>query len=410
MHARNARAILSLLVLAACSDADPAASTAPSVGAGDASAPPDAGALNDAGEPIGEPVVPFSIVDEPAAACDATTTAASAALALPAGLILTDLGTAGSRRVARDVSGKGVVLFDADGSAPVASALTVGDENRAAAGDSDVLVAGVTADLSVVVRRFDLTGAPLGEALTLGKTKIGRTVGIARTGATSIVTWVTPDDAVVARVLDGADLGALVTLESGAASGDVTFAPVVLADGESPLFGVYYALQRVALNEYRVYSGRVGKTGQLGLTRVVFGAPETTRLVGATRRGSGVALLANIDGAPTVVPLDPAGRPVGAAHRFAGARDVTVGGGLGLAVQGEELGLLAAHESGAHALRRLDAKGAPVDGWVCLDAPGDDAQIGGLLAEPGGGWAAVLAAPGDTSKLVRVDGTGRAPR
>jgi hypothetical protein len=273
-----------------------------------------------------------------------------------------------------------------------------------------VLAAGLGASSTVLVRRYDFGGAPLGDATDLGPAKLGRPVAVGASGEKAIVVWATPDDGIRSRIFAAGGASAPVaSLEEGAAFGDlaVAIAPSNAKDGSS--FTVVWSLYRVALDAYRVYAARVSDQGVVGLPQVVFGSALPIRVVGVVGHAGGMALLANRDGEPMVVPLDVLGRPTGPAHLFAGAREVGLGGGQGLAVNGAELAIVAAHRNGGPALRRLDLSGAPKEGWICLDSPRpDELHTAGITAD-GAGYAAVIAAPGGKASLLRVDATGRGP-
>lgn len=368
----------------------------------------------DAGEDDGvtplPPPVPFTITPHADPGCVATTSAVAKELATPPGLRLTDLETAGARRVARDLAGRGFILVDADGSAPSSAPIPVGTETRAAATETGVVAAGLGASSNVLVQRFDLAGAALGASQDLGSAKLGRPVGVGRAGDKSLVVWATPDDSLRARVLGPS--GALATeisLESGAPFGDLSIAIAPSRANDGSHFLVVWALYRVALGAHRVYAALVNEQGVVGLPRVVFGSDVAVRLVGAVSSADGTMLLTNLDGEPMVVPLDALGRLAGAAHLLAGARDVTVGGGHGLARNGAEIAVVADHASGASAFRRLDPLGQPKEGWICLDVPRPaEFQLGGITSD-GSGYAVVIAVPGGKTSLLRVDSTGRGP-
>lgn len=128
-------------------------------------------------------------------------------------------------------------------------------------------------------------------------------------------------------------------------------------------------------------------------------------LTGLATRPGGATLLANRDGEPLVVPLDVLGRASAPAHLFKGARGPTFGGGQGIVLTGDRIAIVAAHGSGAHAMRILGADGKPEAGWVCLDAPSpDELHLASVVATGAGFTALVATASG--SAVLALDATG----
>ena len=401
--------LLMLTALAACAKDDGVSPTPSSTDGGRNDA--GASASEDATAPV--PSVPFTLTRDPDPGCVATTAASPRELATAPGaaLALTDLQAVGPRRLARDLAGRGFVLFAADGSAPSAAPISVGTDSRAAASASGIVAAGLSASSSVLVQLFDLAGASLGAAQDLGPARLGRPIGVGRSGDAAIVTWAGADDSVRARLVGPTGtLGKELSLESGAPFGDLSFAiaPSSARDGSD--FLVLWSLFRVALGAHRVYAALVNAKGVVGLPRVVFGSDVPVRLVSAVSGADGATLLANLDGEPMLVPLDVLGRVTGTAHLLLGARDVTTGGGQGLARNGDEIAVVVAlNRGGSSAFRRLDGAGQPKDGWICLGTPRPgDLQLGGITNE-GSGYAVVTAGPEGKNLLLRVDATGREP-
>lgn len=382
--------------------------------------PPSAGSFTDAGAypPRGEAPLPdaLSPVDDevrleevPASPCVATTSARARPITT-GGRYLTDLDVVGGHFVARSVTGDGLLLFDRSGASP--RTVTLGTDTRGAASVSGLLVAGVDPATSILsAQAMSETGEALGPAQPLGPLRPGRPFAVARSGAQGLAVWAAPSFDVRARVLDDrGHAGPVVLLESGADFDDLS---VVAAGSTSASdtgeFLVVWALRRVALSGYRVYAARIGQGGLVGKSRLVLASEVRIALTRLVSFADGEVLLANRDGEPLVVPLDLVGRPRDLATLYRGARDATIGGGQGLSHDAGGLGLIVAHESGAHALRVLGRDGRAESGWVCLDAPDPDGFHLGSIASDIGGWTVLLAAPGGTG-LLEVDRSGTSAR
>lgn len=368
-------------------------------------APAGDGSLAEAG-PVARA---FELVDEPDTPC-----ARSRALARPFAVTppptgeLWRLGVAGARRVAEATDESSFVVFDRDGAAP-SSPIRVGVTTRVVrGGGDDVLAVGVDEAGSVTLRRHTPSGTATGADVALGVAPFASPFA-ARDGARTLVVF-GDSPVVTARLVEGDVAGEPVALEREAAFSNLTagIAPSRANDGSA--FLVVWALYREPLLEWRSYAALVGPRGVVGLPRVLYGAGAPLRVVGLEATAEGAALLLSVDSEPVVVRLDALGRPTAPAHRLLGARDPRLGGGHGLAVRGDALGVVARHASGAHAFRRLALDGAPVGGWVCLDdvAP-DEAHAGGLVADDAG-WSLLVARPGGAALLrTSVDGLDTLP-
>lgn len=362
------------------------------------------------GPTYGPPTL-FTLVDEPDTGCVATTTAPALPV-YPAGTMLSlfDLQVAGSRRVATGAFGHGFVAFDADGSNASASPFAPESEGRAAASSTNVLTAGYDGG-NVVARRFDLSGQPLGAAEVLGAGRRPARVAVARSGEAGIVVWPSADSLTVrARLFDDAGKSeGEVVLETGAAFSDFSAVALPSQVGDGSKWLVVWALERELLGAHRVYAALVNGKGMLGLPKIVLASDARVEIAGAVATPSGALLLVGLDGMPVLAPLDPIGQLAGPAHRLVGAGTDQLARTRGLARNGNEAVVIGWHESGPHALRRVDLTGKPLEGWVCLDALGpNDFHVASIAAD-GAGYAAVMAKPEDATVLVRLDATGKGP-
>ncbi len=372
---------------------------------------PDGGlpVTSDGGRPTYEESVPFTVVSDPDVACVTTAAAPIPVLREKYGARMKTLDALGDRRVAAGFNGEGFVTFGADGSSPSAAPTPVGADGRAAGGATGVFAVGIEGG-NVVFRRFDANGAPASLPEALGPTFQGRDAFVAASGAKAVVVWQSPEPAVHARVFDGTKLGPDLVLEQGESFDDfsVAVAPSRANDGSD--FLVLWALRRERLFAHRVYAQLVSGAQKLGLPRIVLGSTEPVVIRGATTRGAtGAALLFDVKGEPHVAPLSALGGLTGAAHKLEGSKDELVGGGQGIAAQGDSLGVLVRHASGYHAFRALDAQAAPRGPWVCLDAPApDELHIGGIIAD-GAGFTSMIATPNGGTAIVRTDAAGTGP-
>jgi hypothetical protein len=361
-------------------------------------------------EPLTETASPedarvFRIVDEPDTGCVATTSAPRVRLQTD-GLLLTSLERVGERRIARDLGGRGGIVFGPGGTAP--TVLELGDDGRITGSESGIVAAGLDADGHVVLRRYDPAGGALGAPSDLGGAALGRPFAVGRADATSLVVWAPRAGGVRARLVgpDGRDRD--VVLEEGADFTDFSVAIARSSAADGSAFLVLWSLRRVALDAHRVYAALVGDKGIVGLPRVVLANDRPVSLVRAVAHAGGAIVLANLEHAPLVLSLDPLGRLSGPAHRFEGTLDANLGGAHDLTAVAGDAAFLADHASGSHVFRRLDLTGSPRDGWICLDAPQpDEFQLGGIVADEAG-YSVVVAAPGGATDLLQLDATGRA--
>jgi hypothetical protein len=243
-------------------------------------------------------------------------------------------------------------------------------------GASDIGV--VSSGDDVQYSRFSIGGVPLGN-VTVAKERAYTAAGM-RAGDAAILTWATYDAVRTAAVVAGVP-STPVDLETNTPKDSFAAALTTASTGAFML----WSDRRVADSEYRVYSAWPTTTGISGLPRVLFGGPTPRRIVSVVPAGAGsgatspnggfVALFAwGEPSRPMIVHFDANGRPIGTGIVFEGARTP-----LGLAVQGDTVGLLARRDDGSVVFRGTGS-------WVCLAGSGADFPGGAVMAE-GDGFA-----------------------
>ncbi len=155
-----------------------------------------------------------------------------------------------------------------------------------------------------------------------------------------------------------------------------------------------------------MYFAFANSAGISGLAHNLFAtsAPVAVVKIVKTSAGYALALNANVAGAraeTVIVPLNPFGQLAGPAHKFEGSNHT-----YGIAAQGDGIGIVAQKTNGSTAFRALDAMGAPVGPWVCLDTPTPNRDHSASIAPDGAGYAALYLAPDGATYLRRFDRTG----
>jgi hypothetical protein len=168
---------------------------------------------------------------------------------------------------------------------------------------------------------------------------------------------------------------------------------------------------------YQTVFGRATTTHGAGDPVAVFTGSTPRQVVQLAKTASGYALLIAAGGAQPfagLVLLDSLGG-VTSIRRLLGTS-----GALGLAVQGNELGVTAIRatvndpEGGASfpvyapEFRAFDPTGAPLGPWVCLADATPNSAVDAVLTADGAGYAALMNASDGSAQLVRFDhlGTG----
>lgn len=397
-------AVAASLVLFACGDDDDTpVSTRPDGGARDGATPVvDA---SPAPEPADGGV--FTIEDVADTACAPPSAPLREVYAANAtNLRPLDMIAVGARRAVR--VDDGFVLMDADGANASPTAIQTPFAATAVASTPGTLFALGGAGFAFDAARFDASGAMKGTTPIAG---VARGFGGAGGEGIALVAWV-----------DGSDLRGEALGENGAAVAppftfrssvtevdDATFA-VAHAGGAD--FGVAFAGRRDAT--HRLVFTRVSKEKRLSTSWTLLVGTDPLRLVGLAHVGPSFALLAERRTATAtqtlLFTLDANGRYLGPVRRLLGVRRA-----FGLASSAGEIGVVswrardgAPEEPDAIEIRPFDAKGSPLAGWACLDAPFTTAtlDVGAAVLGESDGYSVVLRTPTKAVSLARVDRRG----
>jgi len=318
------------------------------------------------------------------------------------------LTVVGGRRAM--IGAGGFVVFDDDGGNP--SGLVSLGEDGVHVGASEGPTLGVAsvselADESsqeVLFQRYDDEGVAVGDELSLGPAPTSPAL-IGGGSGTSLVGWGYIGDEELGEKSgllmngvgpDGALTGPGFAIEEETFSN--TLIGSVVPTGSS--FAVLWSGDQGA--GFLTSFAKVSTQGALGaVTNVISSAPvHKMRRMVKTQAGFAVLFQGGIPAdAVYVVLLDEDGIVVPPAHRYLGAKYA-----LDLAVQGDEIGLLAVQQDDRPAFRPLGADGAVQGPWVCLTEPQFGAQA--ALDADGAGYAMVYRTPGGAVELLKTDSLG----
>jgi hypothetical protein len=381
----------------ACGDNSAAPATAPP--------PPgtstDAGGLAEAGGDSGLVAAPdmdltlAHVADVPCVARGGASTVIYPASARPPAFQL--LGKAGPRRVATTSEATGFILMDLDGSHASDKPIAVGDLSRAAGGTSNVAVASLAAT-GVSLSRFDPDGKALGNAAPISPDKADD-VFVGRSGDLALVVW-TSRTYLRARALDAAGAAGPNTFDLDTDTKDS--ASVAIAPGTpGSEYLVVWSKRRASDFSYRLLSARADAKGLVGIAHKIGSGSQELRVVQVVPVNAGFAMLAEIGGAPAVVPLDSYGRLSGPAQVLDG-----VDAALGLAAHAGALGVVAVRKDQTRAFRPLDASGHATGPWVCFDAPAPGTEASMTIDDDPNGWSVLYRANDDSMTFLQFDRAG----
>ena len=318
--------------------------------------------------------------------------------ATPAGF--RDLRHVGTRIVATATDGSGFLLADADGNGGsfVKTALVRGSAD--VLGDQ-VFFAGSTSTTGVGVQAYSSTGQPAAGVIALADEPRNEPVRIGVSGNAALVVWPTFNGmrarATNAMAPIAATYDLALTHKTSTASAAVT--PAIAPD----LFAAVFSGDDTGAGHLTAYA-RGSTTGRAQDPFALFVGPTARHVVGIARAKDAYAMLAGVDDVDGIgsyamlVLLDPYGRLATAGLRLLGTTD---GAAIAANDAGTEFGVVARRKDGDQnvlAFRTFDTKGAPLSGWVCLDAPSPEPDLGGAIGAQGQGYAIVMrAADGSTA-------------
>ncbi len=310
------------------------------------------------------------------------------------------LETVGARRAAGGWQTGGLYTMNADGTGASALPLKAGPNYNLFASEG-ATVGLVASDASITYQRYDENGAAVGQALAIdGQTP--DSLAIAGGAGASLVVWAR-GAAIHARGVDagGALAGPTFELGAGAYGTLVHLAAARTAAG----FAVAWTGD-IQGGAYRTSIALATATGVTGAPVEITTSDFPHQVVKLVSTPSGFALLmtgGQPEFAPYVLLLDDAGQVVGSAHKLEGAYF-----GWDIAVQGSEIGVVAARSTLEPEFRPFDAAMVPLGSWVCLDDPTDIGDVGAVSAD-GSGYAVLYRTPPGAEALVRFDHLGTGP-
>jgi hypothetical protein len=340
---------------------------------------------------------PLDIVDEPDTDC-ASIGAAGLEILEPdeATAPFDRLVRIGDRRAAGGSMAGGAFTFDAD-SGKTAPFVAIDGSYNVMASEGDRLGLLAQSDAGIVYGRFDSKGKQIGALVDVAPDAAAN-LAVGASDGQALAVWGVPGRMRAREVGVDGSLGE--TLEFGVGTIDNYFtASVAPAEGG---FAVAWT-GNATPTEFRTLF-MTTLDGQVGQVHELVDSTLAHRVVKLARTPTGFVLLLNVDSVPptpVVVVLDPAGAAVGKAHRFLGATY-----GWDLAVQDDELGLVARRASGEIAFRPLDDQGAPLAPWRCVTAPSDDLYQQAAIDGDGEGYAILHRTPEGAEALSIVDRLG----
>lgn len=324
---------------------------------------------------------------------------------------LRNLHVLGTRRIAETIADSSFVLFDADGKNAKVVTTTVTSGTSAVLG-AQALYAGYrdTGGLQVDLQAYDATGAPAGAEVKLGdEDPEALAAGVDSTAA--LFLWGNKTRGTIqARAFSAGAADGMLPYDF-ARGVSVTAPSIAVSTVKDGLFAA--AFSTGSNGAYQTAFGRGSRTARSGDPSELFTGAVARRVVGMTHTPSGFAILLTVqDGSnpyAMLVLTDVGGRRTSAGLKLLGTIE-----GSAIVANGSEIGVLAhRRENGKVAVefRAFDLAGAPIAPWVCLDAAGDDGDLGGGLAADGAGYSAIFRAADGSASLARFDhaGTGALP-
>jgi len=324
---------------------------------------------------------------------------------------LRNLHVLGTRRLAEVIDDPSFVLFDADGKNAKVVTTTLAQGTSAALGQQ-ALYAGYrdTDGLQVDVQAYDATGAPAGGEVTLAGEDPEALAAAVDSTAAFFVWGNRTRGTLQARAFAAGAADGMLPYDF-ARGVEVSSPSIAVATVKDGLFAAAFSSGKNGA--YLTAFGRGSRTARSGDPSALFSGGVATTVVGMTRTPSGFAILLTVQDSSNpyamLVLTDVGGRRTSAGLKLLGTIQ-----GSAIALNGSEIGVLAhRRENGKVAVefRAFDLAGAPVAPWVCLDAAGDDAALGGGLVADGAGYSAIFRSADGSASLARFDhvGTGALP-
>jgi hypothetical protein len=156
-----------------------------------------------------------------------------------------------------------------------------------------------------------------------------------------------------------------------------------------------------------IYETSFAEATDAGLRAPAVSVVSTTkphRVMALERMSSGYALLLDATfevHVPVLLLLDESGHPKGSARWISGALFA-----WGIAVQDQEIGIVAKRSSGEAEFRVLDDTGSPFGPWVCLTEPSDAVDHAAAIDGDDEGYAVLARTAAGAEQLFRLDRAG----
>jgi hypothetical protein len=322
----------------------------------------------------------------------------------PAALGFVTLENVGARWLASAREDRGFVLFDADGANASAQPNPLSRNARARATSGGIETFGAV-NQGLAFRRYDLQGNAIGDAVlaTTDTTATGPNLSPADGG--TLLVWGLPFN-VYASVVDAQgelDAGAFALEGSSPKS---LFRSAVVADGAR--HAVAWSVRETDDARFRTRFAFFTPGESPTPATTLYGTASPQEVVAIVRSSTGFRVLVH---APPPGPgallleVDANGTRIGPARVLVGVTEA-----LGLAAQGDELGVVALRPDKRVAFRPLTSKLEAAGPWVCLDAPATtNPDFTAAIAPDGQGYAVLYRAADDGQSLRRFDKLGTGP-
>lgn len=313
------------------------------------------------------------------------------------------LESVGSRRLA---SGEAFVLFDGAGTNPSTDPIYVGSSLNASGSEGATVGVGAVDSTELSFQRFDAQGATVGGRLALESSTLRfPDLSLAGSNGTSLLVWRSGLDLrAIGVTAAGATAGPSFTFGAGSFETRVAFGIAPAPDG----FAIAWAGDSRP-GGTRLSFVKASLTGIVGAPVRITGVLADERVVRLARTKTGYVMLLDegqtgIDTATYVLRLDDDGNPIPPTYKFLGTSYA-----YDMAIQGEEIGIVARRKTGEPMFRALDKTGAPLGSWVCLAGSLQNVVGGYAIDVDGAGYAAVGTMPDNSTRLFRFDRLGTGP-
>ncbi len=294
----------------------------------------------------------------------------------------------------------GFVTFGLDGSTPSAAVVGLDPDFDLVASEGNTIGLATADGTSIRFQRYSSNDAPMGNVVPLGNAN-GAGVAIAGDSAGgSLVVWANATSMSGRFVDSTSNAMPAFTFADGVPVKSIVTS-MVRAGNE---FGLAWTTVENGIARGRF--ARLSKAGVIGSVMELTGDAYKHYLVKLVKTPTGYALLLHSGGLSfdtIVVILDAQGNVTGSARRFLGTKFA-----MDLGAIGGNLGLIAKRADNVTEFRPLDASGAPIGDWKCIDAPSDDTYDQAAIDADGTGWAIVYRTPGGGEKFVRTNLMGTA--